>query len=193
MKHLIVYSHPNPKSFNHAIKETFAEALKKKKHDVHIRDLYTLNFDPVLKASDFELLQKGRVTADVGAEQNEIKWADTITFIFPIWWTGLPARLKGYIDRVFSHGFAFVIDQNGVKGLLTGKKVLILNTTGTPQGMYEQSGMQKSMNQTMDTGIFEFCGMQVVAHKYFSGVTTNSPEERNAMLGEVEAIAQKIN
>lgn len=192
MKHLVVYCHPNPKSFNHAIKETFVAALKNKKQEVHVRDLYMLNFDPVLKASDLELLQKGRVTADVQAEQNEIKWAEVMTFIFPVWWTGLPARVKGYIDRVFSHGFAFAIDKDGVKGLLKGKKVLILNTTGTPEGVYESAGMIKSMNQTMDTGIFEFCGIEMLGHKYFAGVTSNTPEERKIMLEEVKSIAEKI-
>jgi len=57
MKCLIVYTHPNPKSFNHAIKETLVKELKEKGAEVCIRDLYDLGFDPVLKGSDFELQQ----------------------------------------------------------------------------------------------------------------------------------------
>jgi NAD(P)H dehydrogenase (quinone) len=192
MKHLIIYSHPNPKSFNYAIKETFANALKEKNHEVRVRDLYEINFDPVLKGSDFVALQKGSVAPDVKTEQDNIKWADVITFVYPIWWTGLPARIKGYIDRVMTFGFAYKIDAKGVTGLLSDKKVYLFNTTGTPEEHYKNIGMLKSMNQTSDMGIFEFCGMKVIGHKYFCGVPSSSDEARKKWLEEVKKIASDI-
>ena len=67
MKHLIVYSHPNPKSFCHAIKETAAEVSRGKGHETEIRDLYVLGFNPVLKGSDFAAFQSGKVPADIAA------------------------------------------------------------------------------------------------------------------------------
>ena len=69
MKQLIIYSHPNPASFNHAILETARETLTAKGDEVIVRDLYALNFDPVLKGSDFEKLMSGQTTADIKTEQ----------------------------------------------------------------------------------------------------------------------------
>jgi NAD(P)H dehydrogenase (quinone) len=192
MKHLIVYSHPNPKSFNHAVYETYVEALKKKGHEVRVRDLYAIDFDPVLKGSDFEAMQKGQLPKDIIDEQQNIQWAEIVTFIFPIWWTGLPARVKGYIDRVFLHGFAYAVDENGVKGLLSDKKVFVFNTTGTPQSIYDGNGMFNSMSQTIDMGIFKFCAMEVVGHKFFAGVPGATNEARAEMLAEVRRIAVEV-
>ncbi|MBF0459431.1 MAG: NAD(P)H-dependent oxidoreductase [Nitrospirae bacterium] len=192
MKHLIVYSHPNPKSFNHAIMETLAGELTTLGHEVKIRDLYAINFDPVLKASDFELIQSGKVAADVKVEQDHIAWADVISFVHPIWWTGLPAMVKGYIDRVYSFGFAYKIDDTGVTGLLNGKKVLIINTTGTPEEIYAKIGMFNSILQTSDDGIYRFCAMEVLKHVFFTAIPYITDAERAGMLVEVKEIAKTI-
>ena len=140
MKHLIVYSHPNPKSFSHAIFETATETLKSNNHEMVVRDLYSLNFDPVLKASDFVSIQAGDITSDIKEEQNHVTWCDIMTMIYPVWWTGLPAMFKGYIDRVFSHGFAYAIGDKGIEQLLAGEKVIIFNTQGTPREIYDAIG-----------------------------------------------------
>lgn len=193
MKHLVIYCHPNPQSFNHAIQETYVNSLKKKNHEVKIRNLYELKFQPVLGSEDFVAMQKGSKLKDVEAEQALISWAEMITFISPIWWAGLPAMLKGFVDRVFTHGFAYTIDASGVKGLLKGKKAFIINTTGTPEEMYSASGMLKSLTQTMSAGIFQFCGLEVVGQKFFGGVPSVSDEVRKKMLGEVERLASEIS
>ncbi|WP_420264786.1 NAD(P)H-dependent oxidoreductase [Candidatus Magnetominusculus dajiuhuensis] len=193
MKNLIVYAHPNPKSFNHAIMETLSGELKSLGHEVRIRDLYEQNFDPVLKPSDFELIQAGKSATDVKVEQDHIAWADVISFVHPIWWTGLPAIFKGYIDRVFSFGFAFTINEAGAAGLLNGKKVLIINTTGTPEEMYAKSGMFNSMRQTSDDGIYRFCAMEVLKHVFFTAIPYITDAERAKMLEEVKGVAKMIS
>ncbi|MBF0320288.1 MAG: NAD(P)H-dependent oxidoreductase [Nitrospirae bacterium] len=192
MKHLIVYAHPNPKSFNHAIMETLATELKAAGQEVRIRDLYEIKFDPVLKPSDFELIQAGTVAADVKTEQEHITWADVVSFIHPIWWTGLPAILKGYIDRVFTFGFAYKIGENCISGLLNSKKAMVINTTGAPEEMYSQSGMFKSMLQTSDDGIYRFCAMEVLKHMFFTSVPYITDIQRTDMLDEVKALARNI-
>jgi len=118
MKYLIVYAHPDSKSFNHAILETISEELKKKKKEFKVRDLYKIGFNPVLSTKDLSEIQKGAVPQDIKREQNYISKADTIIFVFPIWWSSMPAILKGYIDRVFSLKFAYDITEDGVMGLL---------------------------------------------------------------------------
>jgi NAD(P)H dehydrogenase (quinone) len=103
MKHLIIYAHPNANSLNGQLKNILVEHLEQNSHELVVRDLYQLNFDPVLSLEDMAGQRAGIVADDVKQEQEYITWADCITFIHPIWWTGLPAIMKGYIDRVFSY------------------------------------------------------------------------------------------
>ncbi|HHN47412.1 MAG TPA: flavodoxin family protein [Bacteroidales bacterium] len=170
MKHLVIYSHPNPRSFCHAILETVVDTLGRKSNELVVRDLYALEFDPVLKADDLVALRSGKTPADIKVEQDYIAWAEMMTIIHPVWWTGLPAMIKGYIDRVFSHGFAYRRNENGLLKLLTGKKVIVFNTQGAVEEVYKRSGMFLAMSKTSDAGIYEFCGMTVVNHLFFSAV-----------------------
>jgi len=192
MKQLIIYSHPNPASFNHAILEALSRVLLARGDEVIVRDLYAMRFDSVLKGADFEALQKGKVTADVKTEQDHIRWADAITFIFPVWWASMPAMTKGYIDRVFSLGFAYSVDAEGLKGLLEGKKVMIISTHGAPESYYADCGMHRSMGQTIDDGIFRFCALELVGHRYFGEVPTTTPENRARMLVQVAEVAKLL-
>lgn len=186
MKYLVIYSHPNPKSFCHAILETVTGTLAAGKKDFSVRDLYASGFDPVLKVTDFEAMQAGKTPADIKAEQDHIAAAETLIVIHPIWWTGLPAMMKGYFDRVLSYGFAYSVDANGIVKLLTGKKALIFNTQGTPENVYEKSGMFTALRKTSDTGIFDFCGIEVVAHHFFGAVPYVENETRQGYLANVQ-------
>ncbi|KRE53581.1 NAD(P)H-dependent oxidoreductase [Paenibacillus sp. Soil522] len=186
MKHLIVYAHPHPESFNHAILETTVQALKKKGHEVTVRDLYDIDFQPVLKPQDTAAMKAGQTPADIKTEQQFIEQADTITFIYPIWWTGLPAILKGYVDRVFSYGFAYAYGAEGIDKLLKGKKGLIINTHGMPKEIYDQIGMTAGLKITSDTGIFEFTGIEPVAHLLFGSVPSAGEAALKDILKQVE-------
>ena len=191
MKYLIVYAHPNPKSFNHAILETISEELKKKKKDFKVRDLYKIGFNPALSTKDLFAIQNGAVPQDIKKEQKYINEADTIIFIFPIWWSAMPAMLKGYIDRVFSLKFAYDITEDGVMGLLKGKKAFIVSTTGASKEEYEKMGAFKMMKMAMDMAIFEFSGMKVTGHKYFSSVPYVSQQDREKMLKELKLLVKE--
>ena len=132
MKHLIVYAHPYSESLNHSILDTTVNALKKNGHEVIVRDLYALDFQPVLKPEDTEAMKAGKTPDDIKTEQEFISEAEAITFIYPIWWTGLPAILKGYVDRVFHMGLLILLVKKVIIKLLKGKKGFIINTHGTP-------------------------------------------------------------
>jgi NAD(P)H dehydrogenase (quinone) len=127
----------------------------------------------------------------VKTEQEFIGSSDVIVVIYPLWWSGMPAILKGYIDRVFTEGFAYQIDGPDLRGLLTGKKVLLITTTGAPQEMYEASGMFRSMAQTTGEGIFQFIGMELIEHKYLCAIPYVTNEERKKMLEEVRGLVQE--
>lgn len=191
MNYLILYAHPNPQSFNHAVLETVQAELQRAGKDFSVRDLYAQNFNPVLSANDLSGMMQGLLQPEVKAEQEHISSADVIVVIYPLWWAGMPAILKGYIDRVFTDGFAYHISETGIDSLLKSKKVLLITTTGAPQEMYEASGMFKSMAQTTGEGIFQFTGMELIEHKYLCAIPHVTDEERKKMLEEVKGLVQK--
>lgn len=186
MKHLVVYAHPNPASFNHGILETVTQTLQKAGHEVRVRDLYTLNFQPVLSGVDFGAYQQGTVPADVKVEQEHITWADAVTFVYPVWWAGLPAILKGYVDRVFTHGFAYSVTSQGMAKLLTGKKGYLIATQGNPKEYYDAIGMTTAMEKTTDTGIFDFSGIETVEQIFFPSVPSVDDATRKGYLEQVK-------
>jgi NAD(P)H dehydrogenase (quinone) len=192
MKHLIVYAHPNPESFNHAILATVSNTLKNNGHEVVVRDLYALDFHPVLKPEDTAAMKAGQTPADIKMEQEYIAQADAITFIYPIWWTGLPAILKGYVDRVFSYGFAYVYGAEGIDKLLKGKKGLIINTHGTPKEIYDQFGMTAGLKITSTTGIFDFTGIESVGHLLFGSVPHAGEAALKDILKQVEETVTSV-
>ncbi len=189
MNCLIIYSHPNPKSFNHAILEALTRALQECHHDVRVRDLYDMDFDPVLRPKDFELMDQQNVAADVQLEQDHVRWADVLIFIFPVWWNSLPAIARGYIDRVLSVGFAYSQD---AKGLLPGKKVAVVATMNAPKAVCETTGVFNAMNITIGQSLASFCGMTLIAQKYFNSVASVSDADRQKMLDEIVLLAQEI-
>jgi len=176
MKHLIIYAHPNPNSLNNYLKNTLLAHLDQENHEVIVRDLYQLGFNPILSLEDMAGQRSGLVANDVKQEQDFIAWADCITFIHPIWWTGLPAILKGYIERVFSYGFAYRYDQGIQKGLLTGKKTVIINTHGKSKEEYEAIGMDKALRLTSDKGIYTYSGLEIIEHFFFDKADRPTPE-----------------
>lgn len=187
MNHLIVYAHPRKESFNHAILQTAVEGLQRKGHEVVVRDLYEIGFQPVLGSSEII----GGAGEDVIIEQQYLRWADVITFIYPIWWTGLPAIMKGYIERVFSYGFAYKYVEGVQMGLLKGKKAVIINTQGKSHAQYAASGMDQALRLTSDKGIFEYCGFDVLYHIFFESVPESDETIRKTWLKQISDMASK--
>jgi len=167
MKHLIIYAHPSADSLNSYLKNVVVSQIQQNGHEVRMRDLYTIGFDPVLSLDDVVGQRGGPMPSDVLVEQEHITWADVLTFIYPIWWTGLPAIMKGYIDRVFSYGFAYRYDHGVQKGSFTGKQTVIINTHGKSKAEYESMGMDDALSLTSDDGIYRYCGLDVKQHFFF--------------------------
>ena len=193
LKHLIIYCNPNPKSLSAVYKEAVMELTEMSGNAMNVRDLYNIGFHPVLEQSDFDAVKHGQIPEEVKVEQDYIQWADLLTFIYPIWWTGMPALMKGYIDRVFTKGFAYNMDEEGqLQWLLAGKKVVILNNMGFPYDYYDKIGMLQSMKQTSDQGIFEFCGIEVAEHRFFGHLDGSSKSEREAHVNVLKLIYDKL-
>lgn len=192
MKALVIYAHPNPESFNHAILKSVEEGLREQEHEVKIRDLYGMSFDPILDAEDLSLISKGETPEDIRREQADVTWADGLVFIYPLWWHDRPAILKGWMDRVFLNGFAFEYGPQGPTGLLGGKKALVLQTSGNPEAVYDAWDTKGAIKKIITTGGLEFFGIQDITYKVFFGVPIVSDEERQAMLTEAGDLARRF-
>ncbi|WP_161974962.1 NAD(P)H-dependent oxidoreductase [Bacillus timonensis] len=192
MNHLIVFTHPDKNSFNGALLERYGSELQKKGHNVKIRDLYRLNFYPALSREEYLESFNGKYKEDVKIEHSFIDWSDIITFINPIWWAGIPALTKGYMDRIFSYGFAYTLDKGTPVPLLGEKKAITIFTGGQPENLYRENGMLKSMRQIIEEGLFEFCGLQNAGSLYFGNIIMASNEERKEMLDGLGVFANQF-
>lgn len=188
MNTLIILVHPCEDSFNHAICNKVEKYLLHKNYEVKIRDLYKLKFNPILTEDNHTSFYQTKLPKEIQLEQNEISWAKNLIFIFPSWWCGMPAMMKGYFDRVFTNGFAFRFEKSQVDGLLKGKKAVIFQTTSQTEEFMKPNQLVSSMETAMDVGIFDYCGIDVITHKFFFSVPHIDKESREKMLKEAEGI-----
>ena len=189
MNVLIVYAHPNPASFNRAILEVVDTALRDRGHATRVRDLYAMHCRAVLDGEDLLRNWRGDLPADTRREQDAVRWAGGLVFVYPIWWFGPPAILKGWIDRVFTRKFAFDFGPDGMMGLLTQEKALIINTLGGDAATYQRERWHELLVRPMAEGVLGACGIRNVLHRAFYQVPTVSQAERQAMLEDVRALA----
>lgn len=191
MDALVIYAHPNPKSFNHAVKEKVEQTLSGMGKTFKVVDLYSLNFNPVLTGEDlYNLFVNNTVSEDIKQHQELISNSQVLIFIHPVWWSGMPAILKGYIDRVFSYGFAYKQENDDIVGLLSDKKVMIINTLGADENELNQFGIKECFDKIYNS-IYGFCGIREIKTKYLYAVPYVSDEVRKQMLEEVATFIQQ--
>jgi NAD(P)H dehydrogenase (quinone) len=170
VRHLVIAAHPNTKSFNHAVVETYMAALIERGHRVECCDLYAENFNPIMSARDLAVISRGKAARDIRAEQAAIRRADVVTLVSPLWWSGFPAMLKGYLDRVFCAGFAYVIKQGKYLPGLAGKKGVIITTSAASKDDLKSGGTLRALRTIYDEGLMQFSGLELVEHLYLSGI-----------------------
>ena len=185
MNVLIVYAHPSPSSFNAAILEHVQKGLQGKNHSVTVLDLYKEQFDPVLVFNE-EKKRRDLVNEEETAwYRTLVAEADTLLFIYPIWWWGMPAILKGFIDRIFVAGFAYKYEGALPKGLLKGKKAWVINTLDSPLWyvalLYRSAGWIM-----MKRGVLRFCGIRDIKRSVFQSVKTSKREKWEKWLLQIE-------
>lgn len=110
MRALVVYCHPSPASFTAAVRDVVLDRLAQAGAEVRLHDLYASAFQPVLTRAEWEGYQNCPANrAPVAAEVADLQWCDTLIFVYPTWWYGLPAMLKGWLERVMLPDVAFIM------------------------------------------------------------------------------------
>ena len=182
MNILIVYAHPEPKSFNGAMKDVAVETLRGAGHAVVVSDLYAMGFRAVVGPDDFEgeredagflsiareqthAIKTGTLAADILVEQEKLTRADLVIFQFPVWWFGMPAIMKGWADRVFARGFAYMPGRKYDTGVFRGKTAMVAATTGTSADTYAPDGIDGDILTVLwpvHNGLLRYCGFDVL-------------------------------
>ena len=132
MKTLIIYVHPVEGSFTSSVRDAVVGYLSAHQFEIRLRDLYVENFDPFLSATERALHQTPPTTRPVlGRDVEDLRWCEAIVFVYPTWWSGLPAMLKGWIDRTWMNEVAGVlpVGANTIRPCLTNVKRLVAVTT----------------------------------------------------------------
>ena len=163
---LIICCAPITESLTNKIKNELTETLKNRGEEVGIRDLYKLNFNPIISEEDILSSTNSVFAPDILTEQSYIKNADNIILIFPIYQSSMPALIKGYIDRVFAQNFAYSYNNDGsIKKLMSGKTLSIFCPIGGLD-FYIQNGYKKALDQSLQL-CFIVRGFEISGIHYF--------------------------
>ena len=192
MKVLNILSSHYDQAFNNVLMDSFNTSLEENGHTQETLDLYKQEFNPVMHGEDFNQFMNKDMPQEILDLQQKVKDADVITFFYPVWWNDMPAIMKGWIDRVFSKGFAYDYGKDGQSGLLTHvKKVILVCTLGNSKEEVVASGLENAMKTKEEAGVFKYSGVQEVEHHFLYDVYS-SDEVRNSYLELMKKIAKNL-
>lgn len=167
MHALIVVAHHDPRSLTHALAQAIGDGIVQanRANTFEIADLAAEGFDPRFGLADHAVHRReARPPADVLAEQARIDRADALVLVYPIYWWSMPALLKGWIDRVFSNGWAFDYKlAESFTQKLQRLRVHLVALGGADADSFQRHGYDQAMITQIDHGIFDYCGARVVS------------------------------
>lgn len=189
-KILVINGHPNKNAFNFGIANAYKEGARSSGAEVKEIIIADLQFNPNLQ---FGYQKRTELEPDLLDAWEKIKWADHLVWVHPVWWGGLPAITKGFIDRLFLPGFAFQYRQNSVwwDKLLKGKTAHIITTLDQPSWYYRFAYGRPSVNQ-LKKATLEFCGVKPVKITYIGVIKTADQTLRSKWLGSVRKLGEKL-
>ena len=187
-KVLIINGHPNKNSFCFGIAEAYKKGALISGSEVKEVIIRDLKFNPNL---EFGYEKRIALEPDLLIAWEKIKWADHLVWVHPVWWGGLPAITKGFIDRLFLPGFVFRYRKNSVwwDKLLVGKTAHIITTLDQPGLYYWLVFGRPSINQLKRT-VLEFCGVKPVKVTYIQPMRNSKIEFRNKWVEKIEKLGK---
>jgi NAD(P)H dehydrogenase (quinone) len=175
--HAVILAHPDANSFNAGVAETYCETARAHGHRVVLRDLYRLNFDPVLKTYERPGPEPIAMSKDVERELSAIDGADVLVLIYPIWFGAPPAILKGYVDRVLGTSFNYgAIRDRTHHPFLSGKNLLSITTSGNSIQWLDEQGAWISLRTVFGNYLAKAFSMATSEHLHLSSIVDNMAE-----------------
>jgi NAD(P)H dehydrogenase (quinone) len=152
MNILLIYCHPSKKSYTFEVLEHLKKAIAAQNWNLEISDLYAMNFQSDMSEQEYEREGFAKtdlpIPKDVQAEHQKIAIADCIIFLYPVWWSDCPAKLKGWFDRVYAVGYAYGYKPDLPK-MKTIKHGLVICTAGHSNEFLTEIGIAQSMQTIM--------------------------------------------
>jgi len=189
MRVLLVLAHPNNDSFNHVVAERAVTALTRAGHEAQLLDLYALNVRAAMSAQERIAYHSDQPVLDplIAEHVALVRRAEALVFIYPTWWSSLPAILKGWLERVMVPGVAFVFDDAGKvrPGLTHVRRIVGISTYGSPRRYVK--AINDNGRRTLTRALRMICGLRARCRWLaLYAIDTATPAERTAFLQRVE-------
>lgn len=211
MNILIVFAHPEAHSFNGAMFDTAVKTLRDAGHTVNTSDLYRMGFEPVSSRDNFTTVsdadylklqleeayasEHGGFAAELEVEMQKLEACDLLILQFPLWWFGMPAIMKGWVDRVLAMGRMYGNGRLYENGRFRGKRALLALTTGGPEEAYLKGGFNgdiAAILRPIQRGVLQFVGFDVLAPQIHYGPVRVSDAQRQDWLAAYAKRLERI-
>jgi len=195
MRVVVVLAHPDPNSFNHAIAATASASLRSAGHDVTVLDLYAEEFRPAMSPAERLAYHGDRPLLDPMTERHAdiVKGAEAFVFVYPTWWSTMPAILKGWLERVMVPGVGFVFDEHHHvrRGLTQVHRIVGISTYGSRR-IYVKAihdNGRRILLRALRLNTHLFTRRSWLA---LYGINTRTAEQRAAFLGRVDRTMRSL-
>jgi len=166
---LTVFSHPIAASYPAAVMDAFHEPFRQHDHSIDILDLHQEGFDPRFTEADHAHFWGGPIPDGIEQAHRRVEAADRLAFVFPVYWWSMPALMKGWIERVFTGGWAYQYGsgtadrgKEPLNALLPSIPTTLIGVGGSKERTYNKYGYAEAMRTQLDVGIFAYCGIDDV-------------------------------
>ena len=180
---LTILDHPNPKSFSAAVAQQCMAGAEASGHSVELADLHAEGFDPRFSMADIAREPHATPSDDVAHEQRRIARADAICLVFPLFWWGMPSMTKGWLDRVWSWGWAYDQLQDPESSLQRPRSGVLLVPAGARSDEMENGGYLSALETAWIKGTFGYFGFSPRRLEVLCGAT-GSIKRRQSLLAK---------
>lgn len=191
---MVVVSHPDPTSLNHALATAVRDALEQQGLQTELFDLHADGFDPVITKEE----ARGRASNDrqVIRHIGALREAAIVAVVHPNCWGAPPAMMKGWVDRVFAPGAAYAFekgqdDGEAPVGLLKTEAAIVLNTSNT-SAERETERFGDPLDRIWRECLLGYCGVQRIERRVFRVVATSNARDRERWLVEARSLARDV-
>jgi NAD(P)H dehydrogenase (quinone) len=193
MRALVVYAHPDPTSYARAVLGRARRGLERAGHDVRVTDLYADGFDGAMTAEERQAHRVPGVAPELERYADDLRWAELLVLVYPTWWSGFPAILKGWVDRVWVAGVAWELPDGGNRirpQLRNIRRIIAITGHGSSKLVNMVEG--ESGKRTVTRSMRAMCSWRTrTTWCAIYGLDTSTAEQRDAFLERVERITAR--
>lgn len=195
---MTVFAHPFTDKYPAAVMEAFHAPFSEANHSIDVLDLHAECFDPRFTQEDHAHFWGGPVPSEIAAFHARVERANRLAFVFPVYWWGMPAVMKGWIERVFTGGWAYQfgtgVQDRGKEppaSLLGNVPTMLIGIGGSSKRTYDKYGYSEAMRTQVNVGTFAYCGItDVQSHLIYDVEGDHNAPNRERGLQESRGIGE---